>query len=68
MSDCRNECINRDNEPDSYIMGWQMFFDGGPSAWNDSEVDSDLYKQGWEAAKSHASYVEVCGHAEASTA
>lgn len=59
---CRDDCINRDDEPDSFIMGWQSYFDGGCALTTDSEVDADLYRKGWERAKSHASYVEVCGH------
>lgn len=70
MSDCRNECINRDDRPDSYIMGWQLFFDGAPEVeyWNDPEVNEGLFKQGYQAAKLHKSHVEVCGHEAISTA
>jgi len=46
--------INRDDRTDSYCQGWDVFFQGGCSYTNDTEIDADLYKEGWEAAKLEA--------------
>jgi len=62
MRDCRNMCISKDDEPDSYVMGWQRYFDGGASSTNDAEVDAQLFKEGWDTARAHARYVAICGH------
>lgn len=46
--------LDRDRYPDSYCMGWDTYFDGGCGSTHDPEIDADLFRKGWEAAKSHS--------------